>query len=422
MARTHTLLTSGFRAREPLPEQAALEPWIRMQHHSQSATLDAAQLRPTACSNSPGRQRKPRILLVQTQAENAGAQEISRLVGAGLAARGYDVRSLFFFKQSASFDEPADTVYCAERRPGDPFSFVRFIWSLARRIRQARPDAILTFQHYGNAIGGVVARLVSSAPVIANQVSARLTMARWLQSVDLAMGRLGLFKCITVNSKEMLRDYSRYPESYRRRLTHVAHGFDRKQTAISKIAARLQFGLRTDAILLGSVARLHPLKHLDAAIRVLQRHPDWILALAGQGPDQTRLQALAAELNVSDRVRFVGEISPQRVGAFLACLDVFVFPSLAETFGLAAVEAANAGVPVVANDLPVLREVLSDNGEPAAVFVDASDAIAFAAAIASVIDDPALRERLRQRALGLQTQYSVDAMVDDYVRILEDAM
>lgn len=366
-------------------------------------------------------QLKPRILLVQTQAENAGAQEISRLVGAGLATRGYDVHSLFFFRQSASFDAPPNTTYCAPRRPGDPLSFLRFVWSLARRIRQIRPDAILTFQHYGNAIGGAVAKLVSAAPVIANQVSARLTMARWLRAADLAMGRLGFFQCITVNSEQMLREYSSYPESYRKRLKHVAHGFDQKHAQLTKADARRQFGLNTDAVILGSAARLHSLKQLDAAMKVLPGHPDWILALAGQGPDETRLRQLAEQLGVSNRVHFIGEISPDRVGAFLASLDIFVFPSLAETFGLAAVEAAHAGVPVVANDLSVLREVLSYQGKPAAVFVDASDTAALSAAIADVLNDRALSEALQQSARGLKSRYSVDAMVDDYVQILERA-
>src|SRR2546430_9530746 len=59
-----------------------------------------------------------------------------------------------------------------------------------------------------------------------------------------------------------------------------------------------------------------------------------------------------------------GELSPERVAHLLRALDVFVFPSLAETFGLAVVEAAQAGIPVVSNDLPVLRETLSLGGEP----------------------------------------------------------
>lgn len=365
--------------------------------------------------------RACRILVIQTQAENAGAQEISRLVGAGLAARGFDVHNLFFFLQSSSFEAPPNTSYCAPSRPGTLLALLRFLWTLAGSIRQQRPDAILTFQHYGNAIGGVVARLVSPAPVIANQVSARLTMTGLLRAADLAMGSLGLFKCITVNSMEMHREYSRYPKGYRKRLKHVAHGFDQKSTDISKPAARRLFDLPADDIMLGSVARLHPLKQLDAAIRILADRPRWNLALAGQGADEARLRQLANELGVSNRVYFVGEIAPERVGAFLACLDVFVFPSRAETFGLAAVEAADAGVPVVSNDLPVLREVLSYQGEPAALFVDASDTAMLAAAVSWVLEDDAVGETLRQNARGLKSRYSVEAMVDDYVRILQNA-
>src|ERR1700682_6690382 len=80
-------------------------------------------------------QRRLRVLVVQTQAENAGAQEISRLVGAGLTARGFDVHHLFFFRKTRSFDEPPNTSYCAPHRAGTPLAFLRFLWTLGRRIR-----------------------------------------------------------------------------------------------------------------------------------------------------------------------------------------------------------------------------------------------------------------------------------------------
>src|ERR1700682_888357 len=112
-----------------------------------------------------------RILLVQTQAENAGAQEISRLVGAGLTALGFEVHNAFFFRQSESFDEPPNAFYCSPSRPGNPVALLRFLWTLGRHVRELRPDAVLTFQHFGNVIGGGVSRLVSGPPIIANQVS-----------------------------------------------------------------------------------------------------------------------------------------------------------------------------------------------------------------------------------------------------------
>jgi glycosyltransferase involved in cell wall biosynthesis len=363
-----------------------------------------------------------RILLVQTQAENAGAQEISRLVGAGLAARGYEIHNLFFFRKSKSFDEPPNTVFCSPSRPGGPLSFLRFLWTLGRQIRKVRPDAVLTFQHFGNVIGGGVSRLVSAAPIVANQVSSGLSMSWPVRAADIAMGSLGFFKCITVNSRDMEREYARYPMPYRSRMKHVPHGFDDKSVNISMEAARRLFDLPRDAVLLGCAARLHHNKRLDAAIRLLAGEPSWHLALSGQGPDEARLKLLADELKVSDRLHLIGEIPPQRVGEFLACLDVFVFPSHAETFGLAAVEAANAGVPSVVNDLPVLREVLSFEGRPAALFVDASDNAALSAAVSRILTDGALRDELRRNAKGLQSRYSVASMVDEYIEIINQVI
>jgi glycosyltransferase involved in cell wall biosynthesis len=166
---------------------------------------------------------------------------------------------------------------------------------------------------------------------------------------------------------------------------------------------------------------LHPHKELDAAIRLLAIEPTWHLALAGQGADEERLRRLGNELSVSGRLHFVGEIAPSRMVDFLACLDVFVFPSQAETFGLAAVEAANAGVPCVVNDLPVLREVLCCDGKPTALFFDASDDASFRAAVTAVLTDDVLRDDLRQNAAGLKSRYSLDTMIDEYIRILDQA-
>ncbi|QOZ76272.1 glycosyltransferase family 1 protein [Bradyrhizobium sp. CCBAU 53351] len=391
-----------------------------MLHYQPNKELGETTAAAPAQSNGSG--RKLHVLLAQTQAENAGAQEISRLLGAGLTARGYRVTNLFFFRKSESFDEPPDTLYCAPSRPGNPLALLRMLWTLARHIRTVRPDAVLTFQHFGNVIGAGIARLVSRAPVVANQVSSALAMSRPVRTADIVMGSLGFFDRITLNSKDMEREYSRYPAAYRSRMVHVPHGFDDKALTLSKDAARQKFDLPTDRVLLGCAARLHPHKRLDMAIRLLPDQPSWHLALAGQGADQTRLRRLADELKVSDRLHLLGEIPPSRMAEFLACLDVFVFPTQAETFGLAAVEAANAGVPSVVTDLPVLREVLSYEGRPTALFVDASDHAKLSAAVSTLLTDQHLSDELRQNAKGLRLRYSVDAMVEEYVRILDQVI
>ena len=71
----------------------------------------------------PARHR--RVMLVQTQAEGAGAQEITRILGKA-SRRGYEVHHVFFFRRTGAFDQQPNTYFCALERPPTP----RFIaWS-----------------------------------------------------------------------------------------------------------------------------------------------------------------------------------------------------------------------------------------------------------------------------------------------------
>ena len=303
---------------------------------------------------------------------------------------------------------------CLERAPKNPFAFISFLFGLVRRMRRLKPDVVLTFQHYGNVFGAPAARLAGVRRIIANHVSAPATIGRATRLLDRLLGLVGFYDVITVNSHETLRDYQAYPARYTRRIVHVPHGFEDKTVDIAPAEARTQLGLPQDLPIMGCVARLHPLKGLEANIRALRHRPDLHAAFVGQGPDQQRLSELGGSLGVSERVHFVGELSPKGVGLFLAAIDLFAFPSHAETFGLAAVEAAQAGVPVVANELPVLREVLQVEGQPCALFADSRDDQAWSGRIASLLDDKALAARLSDEGRRLKQVYSFDAMAQAY--------
>lgn len=365
---------------------------------------------------------RPRLLFVQTQAENAGAQEISRLVGEGLRARGYDVHHLFFFRVTEGADALPNVVFVSRDRPAGPWRFARFLLRLRNVIRRVRPDVILTFQHYGNVLAAPAARLAGVPHVIANHVSARATVNGVVRQLDRALGLARIYDRITVNSHDLARDYAAYPERYRRLITHVPHGFEAKTTVMDRADARAAFGLPLDAPIIGCVSRLHPLKQIDHAIRILVELPEVHMAVAGQGPDAPRLQALARELGVADRFHTVGELPAPRIGAFLRTLDLFVFPTAAETFGLAAVEAAQAGVPVVANDIAVLREVLAVDGAPAAAFVRTARTSDFAAVVKGLLAKSEEAEALGARGRRLADSYSLDTMIDAYEAMIVEAV
>ncbi|MBO6718117.1 MAG: glycosyltransferase family 4 protein [Rhizobiaceae bacterium] len=361
-----------------------------------------------------------RLLFVQTQAEMAGAQEISRLLGDafaranGAGRHAFEVDHLFLYRKTGAFDGLPHVHFVSDKRPSNPLALAAFFWRLVRTMRRLRPDVVLTFQHFGNIVAAPTARLAGVPRVIANHVSAPATISPPVRAIDRLIGRIGVYDVITANSRQTWRDYQDYPTSYAKRLVLVPHGFADKTSKLGKQEARAAFGLPAGKRVLGSVARLHPLKRLDDALRILPKLADCHLAIAGQGPDAERLRMIASELGVAERVHFPGELEPGQIGDFLAALDLFVFPSSAETFGLAAVEAAQAGVPVVANDIPVMREVLEVDGRPAAVFVDTTDSTAFSKAASGILDDPAKSAELSRLGRALSKRHSLAAMVAAY--------
>src|SRR2546423_4307857 len=158
--------------------------------------------------------RRRRVVLVQTQAEAAGAQEISRILGRGLEARGYEVHYVFFFRRTDAFDDIPNTFFCVRQRPTGIRSVSQMLFLLIRHLQKLRPDAVLCFQHYGNIIGAAAARIAGARTVIANRTSAKGLLPWWFRCMDLMWGSAGLFSNVVVNSKSVEDEYRGYPRRY----------------------------------------------------------------------------------------------------------------------------------------------------------------------------------------------------------------
>lgn len=122
-----------------------------------------------------------------------------------------------------------------------------------------------------------------------------------------------------------------------------------------------------------AAARIEPLKGLDLAIRTVAGIPPELrpdLVIAGGPTDGYQwhldeLRALAAELGITERVRFAGPLSRDDLADLLAHASAALIPSHSETYGLVALEAAASGVPVLAAPSGGLREAV--NGKSAAL-------------------------------------------------------
>jgi glycosyltransferase involved in cell wall biosynthesis len=164
---------------------------------------------------------------------------------------------------------------------------------------------------------------------------------------------------------------------------------------------------RRDVFRFVTVGRLHPMKNHDRLIQafapVARAHPDARLTIVGGGDLQTALAQRVAELGLERQVDLTGYRGD--VKAIVETADCFVFPSLAEAFGIAAVEAMARGIPVIASSWGALPEVVGDVG--ADWIVDPLDVDGWSRAMQAMIAlDEAPRQALGRAAREIAERYS----------------
>ncbi|MBI3948761.1 MAG: glycosyltransferase [Armatimonadetes bacterium] len=159
-------------------------------------------------------------------------------------------------------------------------------------------------------------------------------------------------------------------------------------------AIRARLGVPTAAPLLVYAGRLAPEKRLDFLLRAvapLGRTHDFYLLLVGGGPSEAALRARAADLGLSDRVRFAGVVAHHQMSDYYAAGDLFVFPSTSDTLGLVLLEAMSAGLPCVAVGVNGPSEVV-ENGVTG--ILTPFEEAAFSAAVARLLSDGRLRREM----------------------------
>jgi glycosyltransferase involved in cell wall biosynthesis len=142
--------------------------------------------------------------------------------------------------------------------------------------------------------------------------------------------------------------------------------------------------------------RLVPQKALDNALAAVDRVDGVSLVVAGDGPERVRAQSLAAQLGLTDRVRFVGAQSRRDVFGLFRAADGALLSSAWESFGLVVAEALAVGTPVISTAVGGVVEVLE--GGRNGLLVPPGDPGALADAIGRFFADDVLRERLRTAA------------------------
>lgn len=174
---------------------------------------------------------------------------------------------------------------------------------------------------------------------------------------------------------------------------------------------------------------LYPWKGVDVLLEAIAAVPGVQGLVVGghpREPDLDRLKATAVRLGIADRVTFTGLVDPPQVADHLSRATILALPNPASaistrfTSPLKLFEYMAAARPIVASDLPALREVLQD--EVTALLVAPGDPHALAAAIRRLAEDPALADRLGHAAAAVVAGYGWDRRAERLEALLSVAI
>ena len=368
----------------------------------------------------------PRRILIATQTfppDLGGMQGLMGGLATALAAEGHGVEVFADRIRSGRPEFAAPGV--ALRRFGGPRPLRRLLKQLAiaRALRSGPPAAVIADSWKSVA---ALPRGAGAAPLLV--LAHGMEFPPGITPAKAARIRAALARAtgVAANSRYtlgLLRPY--LPEGMRCAVVPPPILPQPEPTPADLAAVRALVGQGGPVLL--TLARLEPRKGVDMVIRALPRlaasHPGITLLVAGDGPDNARLAALADEADVAARVRFLGRIGEGMKAALFRSADLFAMPTRregasVEGFGIVYLEAAWHGVPALAGCDGGAADAVAD-GETG-LLCDGADPAAVAAALAGLLAD---RDRLRsmgaRAATRVRAEFLWPAVLPRYLGLLE---
>jgi glycosyltransferase involved in cell wall biosynthesis len=367
----------------------------------------------------------PHVVLFTASYEMRGMEEHIVQLGAGLAERGVrtavvcDGREGIRPLREALARDGVEVHAIPERRGARLGTLWRFR-ALVEALR--RHPGCIVHGHYSAHWGGdlllAAARLAGTGPLVRTEHNAPILPTGRLDRLRVAVRDRGYARVIYVseqNRDEFLRHLGRRPEQG----VVVPNGVDAERFSPAAVPPGAAWGGGGPVV--GTVSSLSEERKgvahfLEMAAAVARRVPAARFVVAGDGVLRPRLEAMAGELGIVDRVVFTGRLADVR--GVLSSMRVFVLPSLFEGCPYSLLEAMAMARPVVATAVGSVPEVVEDGGS--GLLVRPADPDALARAVCAVLEDAGAAERMGRRGREIIVgRYAVSTMVDAILDVYE---
>jgi glycosyltransferase involved in cell wall biosynthesis len=384
-----------------------------------------------------------KILRIIARLNVGGPARHVALLNAGLQARGHDTRLVYGALDTgeSSLEGPARESGIPLVRVADlgrsvrPGSDIRAFATLLRLMFRERPDVVHTHTAKAGTLGRLAAfvynrtRRRSRRALVVHTFHGhvfegyfRERTSRLVCSTERMLARITDL-VVTISPRQKHDIVERFAVASAAKTVVVPLGLDLEPLfAVSTDARNLRrpIGASADDVVVGYVGRMVPVKDLSTLVRAFAvaraSVPKLRLVLAGDGPERTTVEHLAKDLDVLDRLHFLGWV--EDLPALYATLDIFALSSLNEGTPVAAIEAMSAARAVASTQVGGVADVIEAG--VSGLLVPAQDVNALASALVRLATDPALRLRMGQAGRELaRVRYSHTRLVNDIDELYE---
>lgn len=212
----------------------------------------------------------------------------------------------------------------------------------------------------------------------------------------------------------------------RDKITVIHHGIDPVFTRTTDIHEinRIRHNYHVPGEFFLMVGSFEPRKNINVAVDAFARISKSsnmlkLLLVGKENAYQKKIRAQVKALGLSEKVLFPGYVNDRELVTLYSITTALIFPSSAEGFGFPVVEAMATGAPVIASDLPVIKEIASD----APVYVNVNDPVALADAMLQMLEDPSHRAAHVRKGLARSLKFDWEVAAEQtfrvYLRVLK---
>jgi glycosyltransferase involved in cell wall biosynthesis len=365
-----------------------------------------------------------RVLKIIHTMGHGGAENIFRWLAWQLRQEGIDVVAGIPLNNDPSNPEnwitPAleelNVPYKTFDKTGNAFDLLR---NISAMIKTVQPDIVHSHLLDSNFYSSVACRWLSVPHVCTEHgdISFKGTL-----SDRIKFSFLSLLSDSVICVSEAVRNNAMRITPFKGKLGIVYNGIHFQKESVSNF--RGEFGIPPEALLIGNIGNLYPVKGqqflIDAFSRLLTSFPHACLVLVGRGNERDNLMNQIARFAIPDgKVILTGFRTD--IGNILKSLDVYVQPSLSEGLPVSLLEALSAGVPVIATDVGGVAEVLGKNKYGLLVPPNSPDDL-YEGMMEVVRNLGVFRAKSKVSQMMVRDRFSLDAMTRRYVEIYENVL